>query len=113
MSHPSKRKGSNYEREIVHALQAFGWQAERAYASNGRALGEAEDVDLVAVSPAGARVRIQAKRRATLSKQLRVPDGADCTVLREDGQPSFVIVRLRDVAEGRVVFVNKETDNAN
>ena len=47
MTHPSKVKGNNYERELVKEAQAKGLEAERAYASNGKALGECEEVDLI------------------------------------------------------------------
>ena len=58
-----KRKGSNFERELVNEAKERGLNAERAYASNGRALGEAEEVDLMVNG-----CRIQAKRRKALAK---------------------------------------------
>jgi Holliday junction resolvase len=91
MSHPSKRKGNSFEREIVNAARAAGLPAELAYASNGKALGEAESVDVMI-----AGVRVQCRRRKALPAYLRVPRGADVTVFREDRGESLVLMRLAD-----------------
>lgn len=108
MTHPSKRKGNGFEREVVTILRAFGWEAERAWGSNGASIGEAQDVDVKATPKHGPTLRVQCKRRATVSKDLRVPDSCDCTVLRADGQPAYVLFRLRDVAERRVRVVSPD-----
>ena len=46
MSSPSKRKGNAFEREVVNQARKSGLKSIRAYASNGKSLGEAEDVDV-------------------------------------------------------------------
>lgn len=75
----SKRKGSNGEREVVNLAKAAGLEAERAYASNGRALGHPEDVDaLIAGMP------VQVKRRARIATYILPPPGAAATILRPD-----------------------------
>ena len=43
----SKQKGNRFERECVKMAENHGFSAERAYGSNGRALGESETVDIV------------------------------------------------------------------
>lgn len=87
MTHPSKVKGNTFEREIVKHAQASGIAAERAYASNGRALGECEATDCVI----GGK-RVQAKRRAKLPGYLQVPDGVDAVVFRQDfGEPMALL----------------------
>ena len=87
MAHPSKRKGSEWDRQIVRLARERGLEAERAYASNGRSLGCTDDVDLVIES-----WRIQAKRRKALPSYLKVPPGCDCTVFREDrGEPLALV----------------------
>ena len=91
MSHPSKTKGNSYERELVNQAAAKGLCAERAYASNGKALGHAETVDLVV---SGARV--QAKRRKSLAAFLKPPEGADVAVFREDRGESYALLRYSD-----------------
>lgn len=95
MAHPSKRKGNRFEREIVHAAEDAGLEAERAYASNGRSLGESEECDLL-IRPFGTimddHLRVQAKRRKKIAQYLTPPDGADLTVIREDyGEPLAVV----------------------
>ena len=47
MSHPSKLKGNRLERLVVKMSEEAGLSAKRAYASDGRSLGEAEDVDVL------------------------------------------------------------------
>lgn len=91
MTHSSKRKGNGFERELVQQAQAAGLIAERAYASNGKALGCAETVDCLI---SGARV--QAKRRKALPSYLVPPDGADVTVFRADRGGTLVLVRWED-----------------
>jgi Holliday junction resolvase len=82
-----KRKGSAFERELVNEAKARGFEAERAYGSNGRALGESEEVDLVVQG-----CRIQAKRRATLASYLQIPEGADAVVFRQDRGPTLALI---------------------
>lgn len=91
MPHPSKRKGNAFERELVNEALEAGLEAERAFASNGRALGEAETVDCVIQG-----CRVQAKRRARISADFKVPEGADVTVFREDKGETFVLLRWSD-----------------
>jgi len=94
MTSPSKRKGNQFEREIVNVARARGLIAERAYASNGRALGESEAVDVVVNG-----LRIQAKRRAKLPQYLQIPDGADAVVVRQDRGDTLVLMRWDDVMD--------------
>lgn len=94
MPHPSKNKGNNFEREIVNEAKEFGLIAERAYASNGRALGEAETVDCMIQG-----CRVQAKRRKAVTKELTVPAGADVTVFRADRGETWVVMRWDDFLE--------------
>lgn len=68
-----------------------GITAERAYASNGRALGCSEEVDLIVNG-----CRVQAKRRKKIAKDFRVPDGADVVAFREDKGETFVLMRWND-----------------
>jgi len=87
MAHPSKRKGNRYEREIVRQAEAAGLDARRAYASNGRSLGEAETVDVTVEG-----FRVQAKRRKKLAKYLTPPEGCDCVAVREARGESLVVL---------------------
>ncbi len=104
MSHPSKRKGTAYERELVDQAKARGLEAKRAWGSNGASLGLLPEVDLVV-----AGQPIQAKRRARFPKwfkvvldnapvrtadiptYLKIPAGCNAVVCREDGGKSYAI----------------------
>ncbi len=88
MSHPSKRKGNTFERELVDEAKAAGLDAKRAFASNGKALGQAETVDLMV-----GRCRVQAKRRKKIAADFKVPEGADVVAFREDRGDTFVLLR--------------------
>jgi len=89
VSHPSKRKGNSWEREIVNLARERGLEAERAYASNGRALGHSEQVDCVVQG-----CRIQAKRRKALPSYLQVPEGCDAVVFRQDRGEALALIPL-------------------
>jgi hypothetical protein len=67
---------------LVNQAEAAGVPAQRAFMSNGKALGEAEGVDLVLGLQ--GEWRVQAKRRKSVAKYLTPPEGADLTVIRED-----------------------------
>jgi len=96
MPHSSKRKGNRFEREVVETAEAYGLEAERAYASNGQSLGEVEECDVL-VRRDDAKVmealRIQAKRRKTVAQYLTC-DGADVVVTREDRGENLVVLPL-------------------
>jgi Holliday junction resolvase len=94
MTHPSKIKGNSYERELVNHANSRGLVAERAYASNGKALGECEEVDVII-----SGMRVQAKRRKKLAALYKLSDGVDAVVFREDRGESFILVRLDDMLD--------------
>lgn len=97
VAHSSKRKGSRFEREIVRDAEAVGLEAERAYASNGRSLGEGKECDVLIRGREAEvldAVRVQAKRRKSVAKYLNPPEDADVTVIREDRGQSLAVVPL-------------------
>lgn len=94
MTHPSKVKGNAFERELVNEAKAMGLHSERAYASNGKALGECEETDLVVENR-----RIQAKRRKKIAAFLKPTPGVDAIVFREDRGETFVLLRWKDYLE--------------
>ena len=91
MTHPSKRKGNGFERELVNQAVASGIDAKRAYASNGESLGMHAEVDLVV-----AGQKIQAKRRKKVPVIFRPSDQVDATAIREDHGETFVLIRWFD-----------------
>lgn len=89
MPSKSKAKGNTYEREIVDILHQHGFDAIRAWGSNGAAIGEAPDVDIKADFG-----NIQCKRRARIPEWLLPPDSCTATVTRQDRGENYAVVRL-------------------
>ena len=87
MTHPNKVKGNSFERELVNDAKAHNLDAERAYASNGKSLGESEEVDLLVDV-----YRIQAKRRKKLPAYLQVPEGCDAVAFRQDRGDTLILL---------------------
>ena len=105
MSHPSKRKGTKYEREIVNTINdhpdTCGVIAERAYGSNGKALGKSEECDILIqrfepgqLGFIGDEWTVQAKRRARVAGYIKPPEGIDMTMVREDRGETLVVMTL-------------------
>jgi Holliday junction resolvase len=92
MTHPNKAKGNKFEVELVHDAQEKGLEAKRAWGSNGIAIGEAEEVDVLV-----EKTRIQAKRRKKLPKWLAINEGVDAVVFREDKGETYILMRWEKV----------------
>jgi hypothetical protein len=91
MTHPSKVKGNNFEREVVNALQAAGLAAERVPLS-GQLPGYQGDVS---VPVRGVDVTLQCKRRRrSFTSLYDAIDGHYAAVLRDDGKPALVVLPL-------------------
>ena len=87
----SKRKGTAYENELVEKLKDSGFKnVKRSWGSDGRSLGEASDVDIVADD-----VKIQAKRRKSIPKYLNLGN-CDVVMFREDRGITFVMMTFDD-----------------
>ena len=104
MSSPSKRKGNTFEREVVNQAKEFGLKSIRAYASNGKSLGEAEDVDVKIESLKG-----QCKRWKRIAQWLKPPESCDIALVREDRGETYVIIEYGDFLE--MVSYMKELRN--
>lgn len=87
MAHPSKRKGNGFEREIVNEAEAIGVPGERAYASDGRALGQNSNVDCMI-----GGYTVQAKRRKKIAGYIKPDDDVDIQVIREDRGQAMAIL---------------------
>jgi Holliday junction resolvase len=99
MTHPSKRKGNGFEREVVSAFaERTGWTAERAYASNGKALGKDETVDVLATfllaSELHPQLAIQCKRRKAVAEWMQCNEHQYAIVYRADGKPAYIAMPL-------------------
>ena len=87
MPHPSKRKGNRYERERVNQEISSGVPAKRAPGSNGEAIGEHAEVDLIV-----GGFRGQAKIRKAIASYITPSENVDFQVIRENGGTSFVVL---------------------
>lgn len=109
MTHPSKRKGNNYERELVNFALESGLRSKRAYASNGKSLGLHAEVDLIVED-----FLIQAKRRKIgMSAAFTPSEHVDAVVCRGDAGESLVVMRWSDwldmvAAVKEPVFLDRE-----
>ena len=102
MTHPSKRKGNGFERELVQFFLVSGIHAKRAYASNGESLGHHATVDVVA-----AGKRLQAKRKGRIAAWLKVSEHQDAVVVREDRGETYVVLTLAEYAN----LIHRGTNN--
>jgi Holliday junction resolvase len=91
MSSPTanRNRGFGFEREVVNKAREEGLEAERAWGSNGKSLGETEGVDCLV-----AGLRVQCKRRKKLASYLRLPEGCDAVVFREDRGATLAMIPL-------------------
>ena len=89
-----KKKGYRNEVECVTVAEKHGLKAVRAFGSDGRAIGERSDIDVVIRNPVLEKddkfkiIRLQAKSRSKISKFLNLGN-ADIKTLRENKNPDF------------------------
>ena len=80
MSHPSARKGKDYEREVVDKLGTASVEAERTWGSDGRSRGLDEEVDLVVHGV----LHFQLKRPADVPSYLYPPDASSASIITDE-----------------------------
>jgi hypothetical protein len=86
-----RRKGNDFERQLVAMALASQLPAQRAWGSNGASLGLPADVDCLI----GGR-RVLAKRRATVAAWLIPADGVDVVAFRPDFGEAMVCMSYAD-----------------
>tara|TARA_R110000822_G_scaffold142577_2_gene280665 strand:+ start:284 stop:583 length:300 start_codon:yes stop_codon:yes gene_type:complete len=86
MSSPSKQKGNRFENELVDLAKGCGLSAQRAWGSNGRAMGEHEEVDCKIEG-----FTVQAKRRKAIAKFLKC-EHTDIVAFREDRGDTYALM---------------------
>jgi Holliday junction resolvase len=101
MTHPSKQKGNRFERLIVDKAQSYGVGAERAWGSNGRALGMHEEVDVLLEGD----LRIQAKCRKKIAEWLKPSEVVDAVVVKEDRGETYIIIRYDEFLDDYKKFL--------
>lgn len=92
MASKSKAKGNRFEREIVNLAKENGLEAERAYASNGKALGLPEDVDVKIAGKA-----FQCKVRKTIGDLYKPSKSNYGQIFKEDRGELLVMIRFEDL----------------
>ncbi len=90
----SKAKGNRFERECVNKAREAGFEAKRAYASNGLSLGLEEDVDMLIEN-----IPIQCKTRARIASWIKPPDSCKVTLVKEDRGEIYAILRFTEWME--------------
>jgi len=93
LSHPSKEKGNRLERLVVKMSKEAGLSAKRAYASDGRSLGEAEDVDVLIDN----KWKVQCKARKKIASYIPPPKSCNFTVVKEDRGEVLAVLPLKDL----------------
>ena len=88
----SRRKGFGFEREEVNRAREMGLESDRAYGSNGRALGQHEECDIVVEG-----IPFQCKRKKSLAAYLKPSEHVFGQVFREDRGESYVLLRTEDM----------------
>ncbi len=94
MVHPSKHKGNCFERELVNSAKEDGIEAQRAWGSDGKSLGEHSEVDCLI-----GGYKVQAKRRKAIAAHLVPSKHVDCVITRPDRGETLVIMRFQDWKE--------------
>ena len=91
MPSPSKIKGNKFERDCVKKAKEFDLEAIRAWGSDGRSLGLAEDVDMILEN-----LHVQCKIRKRLAKWVLPPKSCNIAVVREDRGETYVTISYED-----------------
>lgn len=94
MPHPSKQKGNRLERLVVRTLESFGCESRRAWGSDGRSLGEHEEVDVLTTIN-GRKWKLQVKARKRIAEWIKPNiDVVDAQVIKEDRGELLVVMPL-------------------
>lgn len=100
MTSKSKAKGNRYEKEIRDFFMEKGFDAKRAWGSNGQSLGMGAGVDVsVSCNDWDTPLRIQCKVRKKLASYLAIEDGVDCVIFKEDRGKSYIMLELNKFVE--------------
>jgi len=99
MPSKSKQKGNRFEREVVNLAKEKGIDSERAYGSDGRALGENKEVDVV-INAIEKKWRVQCKVRKNIAGWIK-PDASvvDLQVVKEDRGTIYAVLPYDDFLE--------------
>lgn len=92
-----KRKGNRFENLIVSIAEKCGFEAKRAWASDGRSLGMHSEVDVIIYPSDGAPPwKIQAKCRKSIADYLKPNENVDWQVVKEDRGKTYAVIELEE-----------------
>ena len=92
MPNKSKAKGNRFEREIVNLCVQYDIKAKRAWGSNGQAIGQHEEVDVLIDDD----FKVQAKCRKKLADFLLPSEHVDAVVCKQDRGDTLIIMKFED-----------------
>lgn len=92
MPSKSKAKGNRFERDIVNICDDLGIKAKRAWGSNGAAIGQHEEVDVLVDDD----FKIQAKCRKKLAEFLNPTEHVDAVVCKQDRGQTLIIMPFKE-----------------
>lgn len=94
MANKSKAKGNRFERQIVDLAKNKGFDSKRAWGSNGAALGEHPEVDLLINN-----FKVQAKCRKELPAYIKPSEHVDWQVIKEDRGKIYLVAELSQILD--------------
>ena len=94
MANKSKAKGNRFERQIVDLAKSKGLHSVRAWGSNGAALGEHPEVDLLI-----NKYKVQAKCRKELPSYIKPNNNVDWQVIKEDRGEIYAVIPLKELLD--------------
>ena len=103
MPNKSKAKGNRFEKECVEIAEQHGFQAKRAWGSDGRSIGKDAEVDVVInyllSSEMEREMDVQCKVRNKIAQYLLPPDSCDITLIKQDRGEIYATIRYKDLLE--------------
>ena len=90
MPSKSKAKGNRFERQIVDRAKHFDLKAKRAWGSDGRAMGQHEEVDIII----GDKLKVQAKCRKKIGEWMIPNENVDIQVIKGDRTTPLAVLPL-------------------
>ena len=94
MASKSKQKGNRFERECVDIAIGKGLSSKRAWGSDGRSMGQNEQVDLMV-----EKYKVQCKVRKRVAKWLKPTEEVHIQLVKEDRGQIYVIQRYEEWLE--------------
>ena len=88
----SKAKGNRFERKIVEICELHDLKAVRAWGSNGLALGQHPECDVLINDD----IKVQAKCRKKLAAHIQPNENVDVQIVKQDRGPTMVIMEIND-----------------